>query len=343
MKISIIMPTYNSISKIKIMLDSLNMQTFKDFELIVTDSDSTDGTVEFINTYKFENIIVKVISAPNCSPALARNMGIEKADGDYLAFCDSDDFMNPKMLEVMYNAININKADIAVCDFSMVYIDRTMEKFSKLNDGVFSFENNSIVDYYYKFSGAPKPNNYVWSRMYRKEFLIDNNIKFPNTRYSEDNLFNLSLLLKSPKIVHVGQSLYDYIQHDDSAMRVHIRKTNHGKLFLETFHNAKLILKNEGAEISEPILAIYAFTRVKSILFYAWQAKLTDNEIADAVDAFVSDDFIKNYLSMCIDKNYISDYCKLHDFSPEWTESVRNMILACLGEGKFPDMSGIFA
>ena len=344
MKLSVVMPTLNSGRKIKGAIDSLAAQTIKDAELIVVDSGSKDDTIDILNTYKHDDMpVIRILSAPDCSPALARNVGIKNAVGDYIAFCDSDDIMKPDMLTAIYSAAVRTSADITVCDFDMLYPERTIKCFSKLSNDEFNPSANGIVDYYFRFSAAPKPNNYVWSRLYGRDFLKRCGVLFPNTRYSEDNLFNLSLLLKEPKITHIGQSLYSYVQHDDSAMRTHIRCINHGLLFLESFRNAADLLRCEDESISEPILAIYAFTRVRSILFYAWQAGLHESDSSSAVAVFTADETVKSYISICLDKDYIGRYCRLHSYSPKWEETIRSMLLACLGRGAMPDMKEVFA
>jgi glycosyltransferase involved in cell wall biosynthesis len=335
------MPTLNAAKYIKTSLDGLSAQSFKDFELLVVDSGSTDGTVDILRSY--ENLTARVIDAPVCSPALARNKGIENAIGDYIAFCDSDDRMKPDMLAAMVGLAVQAGADIAVCDFDMIYPERIIENFARLSTGEFRPLGDGVTDYYYRFGAAPKPNNYVWARLYRRGFLTRNAARFPDTRYSEDNLFNLSLLFKTPNIIHIGRSLYDYVQYDDSAMRKHIRRTNHGLLFLETFRNAADILSGHSENITEPILAIYAYTRVKSILFYAWQAGLPEAEIMVAISMFTVDGSVQKYLAICLDRDYIGRYCSLHGFSAEYENTVRGMLRACVDNTALPDMSEVFA
>jgi glycosyltransferase involved in cell wall biosynthesis len=343
MKISVIMPTLDSAKYIATSLDGLAAQTFEDFEVTAVDSGSMDGTIHVLRSYGKKGLPVRVILSPGVSPALARNVGIENSLGDYIAFCDSDDMMKPEMLKILYETAITNSSDIAVCDFDMIYPDRTIEGFARLTGEQYNLPGYGIVDYYYKFCAAPKPNNYVWSRLYKRKFLTENNIRFPSVRYSEDHLFNLFALFNSPRIAHIRQSLYCYTQRDDSAMRKHIRQTNHGLLFLEGFKSAAESLTHQELRISEPILAIYAYTRVKSILFYAWQAKLPEAEILQAISAFVSDDLVKKHLSFCIDRGYISRYCSLHGFSSEWKNTVQSMLRACLDKTALPDMSEKFA
>jgi hypothetical protein len=251
--------------------------------------------------------------------------------------------MKPDMLKILYERALSSEADITVCDFDMVYPEKKTEGFAHLSDERFALSSCDLVDYYYRFCAAPNPNNYVWSRLYRRSFLSDKDLKFTNTRYSEDHLFNLNALLNAPQIAHVGRSLYRYMQYDDSAMRRHIRQTNHGLLFLECFKKANEVLADKDEALTEPILAIYAYTRVKSIMFYAWQAKLSENDMSDAVSAFSSDAEVKRHLALCGERDYIGRYCRLHGFSTKWENTVRAMLRACVDGAALPDMREIFA
>ena len=154
---------------------------------------------------------------------------------------------------------------------------------------------------------------------------------------------NLTTLFEKPLIIHLDQSLYCYVQHDNSAMRRHIRKTKHGYLFLEGFRAAAETLKGKQKEISEPILAIYSYTRIKSILFYAWQAKLTDEKTEQEAFAFASDIDVSKHIEACLRKGYINRYCQIHSFSNEVKDTIYGMLQACLDKTSLPDMREVFA
>jgi hypothetical protein len=112
---------------------------------------------------------------------------------------------------------------------------------------------------------------------------------------------------------------------------------------LEAFRSAAQMFEGEDKKIAESILAIYAYTRIKSILFYAWQAKLPQAETSTAIKTFTSDEQARESLAICLDKNYIGHYCRMHGFSDESESMLRSMLNACVGNGAMPDMSGEFA
>jgi len=348
-KISIVMPTLDSGQHVARALESIAGQTFKNswpMELIVVDSGSKDNTLQALRSFSAHQqgkMATIIVNSPVASPSFQRNLGIESASGDYIAFCDSDDCMKPDMLSALHDAATTTNSDIAVCDFDMAYPERTIEGFSQLSNGYFQPAGSGICDYYYKFGAAPKPNNYVWSRLYRREFLLNTGLRFPDTRYSEDHLFNLSLLFKGPRIAHIGKSLYCYVQHNDSLTRKNVGKANHGQLFLDAFLCAAQAINCQDKEIVEPILAIYAYTRIKSILFYAWLARLPEAETSAAIETFTSNEPARKSLAMCLHNNYIGHYCQMHGLLGESENILRSMLNACINNGKMPDMSREFA
>ena len=120
-KISLIIPVYNVEKYIRKTLESVLAQTFTDYEVIMVNDGSTDGSLAVLKEYadKYENF--KLINQNNCGSSKARNVGINEAAGDYLAFLDSDDFLKPDFLEVLYSSAEENGADIACCNYYLYY------------------------------------------------------------------------------------------------------------------------------------------------------------------------------------------------------------------------------
>ena len=114
-EISIIIPNYNTEQYLPRCLNSLIGQTFKDIEIILIDDGSTDNSVKIMKEYAKQDNRIKVIEQPNSGPARARNQGLENATGKYLMFCDSDDWYEPNMCEIMYYTIENKKTDVVCC------------------------------------------------------------------------------------------------------------------------------------------------------------------------------------------------------------------------------------
>ena len=122
--VSVIIPAYNIEDYIGRCLDSVLSQTYKNLEIIVIDDGSSDRTGEILDDYEKKNHRMKVIHKENGGVSSARNIGIDRANGDYIGFVDGDDRVNPKLFETLVKLINGENADIAHCGYQMVFPDR---------------------------------------------------------------------------------------------------------------------------------------------------------------------------------------------------------------------------
>ena len=123
-EISLIVPIYNVEKYLVKALTSIENQTFKNFEAILVDDGSTDKSIDIIKEFCEKNENFKFIQQENRGPAAARNSALEISTGKYIAFMDSDDFIEPEFLENMYNAAEENGADIACCNFKLYYPEK---------------------------------------------------------------------------------------------------------------------------------------------------------------------------------------------------------------------------
>ena len=113
-KVSVIVPVYNSYNYLDKCINSLMNQTLNDIEIVCVDDGSTDDSLKKLNSFKDDR--VKVIHKENGGQASARNVGILKATGDYILFIDSDDYVELDMCEKLYNYASQKKCDIVICD-----------------------------------------------------------------------------------------------------------------------------------------------------------------------------------------------------------------------------------
>jgi len=342
-KISLIIPTWNSEPYLERCLESIHKQTFTSFEVIVLDSESTDRTSEIVHDYVRRDSRFRYFRHASVPPGSARNIGLEFASAPYIGFADSDDTMAEDMLETMYNVATERDADIVVCDFNMVYPDRDIPDFSHMQDEDFNLSASNLADYYFRYNAAPKPNNYLWSRLYRREFLQRSGVRFADTRYSEDHLFNLMLNCHMPRIAHIGKSLYNYIQRDDSAVRQSARDSNHGELYYTVFKAARTYLESHKESFVTPILSIYAFTRIRSIVFYGHLARLSEDKLQESLSSFLEGDKVEYYLSLCLIDGHLSDYCQLHDISFEQVQMFQQLLALYMAKEPIQLDKGWFA
>ena len=132
-KITLIIPVYNKKKYINHCLDSISAQTFEDFEVLLVDDGSTDGSAEICDEFANNNARVRVIHKQNGGVSSARNRGIEEAGGKYVVFCDADDEFPPDALSDLYAAAEKYGADITVGGAGDVIIDKRRNEIRTVN------------------------------------------------------------------------------------------------------------------------------------------------------------------------------------------------------------------
>ncbi len=197
--VSIIVPIYNTEKYLKRCVDSILSQSFKDFELLLIDDGSTDGSLQIMKEYEEYDKRVRIFSNKNQGPALTRNFGIDMAKSDYLMFIDSDDYIDQGYLADYYNAVSQSNVDIAIGGYKRVIGEKTTYTL-RLKQGEFSK---------YVVTGPV-------CRIIKKEFLNDNNIRFLDTNSSEDVYFNLMIYNKTEKIKIIDNVGYNYFYNANS-------------------------------------------------------------------------------------------------------------------------------
>ena len=217
-KVSIILPVYNSQSYIRKAIESVMNQTFSDFELIIVNDGSTDNTLGIINEFDDERI--RLITQENLGPGAARNNALKLACGEYIMYLDSDDWLCPDALEVAYSEITGFAADMTF--FQMINWDEEVfyeNDWFELKTFDESFENRA-------FSPDETPGSIfdlsvgVCQKIYSHEFLKEIDAKFPEGIFFEDMPFFYYVYLKSRRISIVKRHLYVRRKHTRSITNV---------------------------------------------------------------------------------------------------------------------------
>ena len=208
MKVSVIVPVYNVEKYLEKCLDSLVNQTLKDIEIIVVNDGTKDNSQEIIDKYtKKYPKKVKGFIKENGGLSSARNYGLKYAKGEYIAFIDSDDYVELDMFEKMYNKAINNNYDIVVCDTIEVDEKNGNKVYKKSN---FNYSNNDIKNYII----APPM---ACTRLYKIN--IFDEIIFEEGIFYEDLNLIPSLVLKTDSIGFVEEGLYYYLQRSGSIMK----------------------------------------------------------------------------------------------------------------------------
>jgi len=212
--ISIIVPIYNAEKYINKCVDSLINQTKKEIEIILINDGSTDNTEKLLKLYKDKRI--KYFKNTNQGIGKTRNFGISKASSKYIMFCDSDDYYEPNMCELMYKEIEDNNLDLVICDFYREYDNGTIEP-----DRIPTFAYTSLRE---KPSLIRTVNLSPWNKIYRKDLLINNKIYFEESLKYEDTPFVAKALDCASKVGKIDKCLNHYLIHEQSETTVRDRR-----------------------------------------------------------------------------------------------------------------------
>ena len=233
-KISVIIPVYNVEKYLRQCMDSIISQTFKDFECICVNDGSTDGSLDILQEYAKKDDRIKIITQENKGLPAARNVGIKKSIGQYLVFVDSDDFIVQNCLETAFNKIIETSADIVEFNYKFYYFKENRYESKIFPDSQKIKKDDTI--------GTILQKSYedtAWRRIYKKEFLLKNNLFFYEGRVSEDGVFAAMLFLYTKNIVYIEDELYIYRKQRTTAIT-----SNLSKLFVDWFYNFFTLIKD---------------------------------------------------------------------------------------------------
>lgn len=207
--ISIIVPVYNAEEYLRRCVDSILAQTFTDFELLLVNDGSMDGSGAIAEEYAAKDSRIKVLTKQNGGVSSARNLGLDEARGDYVAFVDADDWVDKSMLREMYGGLMREQADVAYCDICMVFANG--EKVYKAAEHTSSktvFLNNFIASAWTS----------LWNVMAKRNLFETNKIRCPEgVAYAEDYHASVRLMYYANKVCHVDKPLYCYNRVNESS------------------------------------------------------------------------------------------------------------------------------
>ena len=214
-KISVIIPVYNTEKYLKECLDSIVNQTFTDIEIICINDGSTDGSLKIIKEYENNYKSVKVVSQKNSGLSASRNRGISLAKGDYIYFIDSDDILELTALEELYEISYNNDLDILI--FKLInFSDDTYEKYPNnyYEMGFLKQWNKKVFTY--KDLGKNALNIAVSApgKLFKRELIFD--MRFPEGLIFEDNAFFAEAMLKAKRVSFYDKHLYNRRRREGS-------------------------------------------------------------------------------------------------------------------------------
>ncbi|WP_300699447.1 glycosyltransferase [Bacteroides sp.] len=237
--ISIIIPVYQAEAFLEKSVESILKQTLKDIEILLIDDGSKDKSGEICDQFAVRDQRVRVIHKKNGGQSSARNAGINAALGKYIGFMDNDDFLYPEMCQLLYENAEQYNAEISAASF-----------ITENEAGIRSHDNHSQCTYVYDNRAAVEAylardimDIYVWTKIYRKDFLDKYHIRFEKGRSDEDWLFNHIAFVSASKVVMKDTPIYLYIERNNSTCRT-FHKTNFHKYIDDTCYRLQKIEKD---------------------------------------------------------------------------------------------------
>lgn len=233
-KVSVIVPIYNTEKFLKKCIESILNQALQEIEIILINDGSTDNshTICFEYAKKYSEKI-KYINNKNIGCSATRNLGIELAQGEYIAFVDSDDYIEKEMYEEMYIKSQKTASDIVICGFRYIY-EKEKEVFIPKKE--------------YSYLDIKNKPSYVWNKLFKKELLIKNNIIFSlESHYCEDFVFSFENLISTEKISSLENVMYNYVLHGNNSIYNFNKKLDTKISFSKVYNylKEKNMLKNK--------------------------------------------------------------------------------------------------
>lgn len=273
--VSIIVPVYKVERYIHKCVDSLIKQSLKNIEIILVDDESPDACGLICDEYAKKYSNVKVIHKKNEGLGYARNTGMEQVEGEYIGFVDSDDFVLPRMFEILYKNAKDYNADISYCGYKRVSSDEVVDE-SDNNNLDYYQGKYEIRKYLIDRIGMPpesaKDSLYgasVWKGIFKTEVIKFNNIKFVSERdlIAEDIIFDIDIIPKCESVIHSDYVGYCYRKAEES-LTVNYKENRFDenvKLYFE-MRSRLISMGYDSEEIFNPLTRYFlTFSRVAII------------------------------------------------------------------------------
>lgn len=211
MLVSVIVPVYNVERYLNRCVESILLQTYSNIEVILVDDGSTDKSGVMCDSFAASDARIRVIHKKNGGLSSARNEGLKRATGDFIAFVDSDDYISSTMIEHLMRDMDDYNADISSIGYCM--FDDSSKAIVNESDTTEVFDKLSAIKLLFS---KDKFCNFAWNKLYKKE-LFDN-ISFPDGRKMEDLGTTYLLFDKCSVITYNASSEYFYYQREDSIL-----------------------------------------------------------------------------------------------------------------------------
>ncbi len=215
--VSIIVPVYNAEKGIRRCVDSILGQEFTDFELLLVDDGSTDGSPAILDAYAAADPRVTVIHKPNSGVSATRNLALGKAKGTYIQFLDADDWITEDATKLLVRSALENNADMVIADFYRVVGDDVARK-GQIGGDATSLSRQEYADLMMK-DPADFYYGVIWNKLYRASIIRDHGVRMDETlNWCEDFIFNLEYVLHVRTVAVLRSPIYYYVKTEGSLV-----------------------------------------------------------------------------------------------------------------------------
>ena len=229
-KVSVVVPIYNASDYLRPALDSVLQQTLSDIEIICVDDGSTDSSLDIIKEYLERDSRIRIITETNAGPAHARNNGMRRARGEYIAFLDADDFLEPTFLESLYEIAKRDNLDIAISRYDVYNTKKsTFELTSEAEysaifaDGKVSSKSEYPDEILMSTIGS------AWNKLFRRSFVENMGLQFlADVRMYEDVYFVVTAMSVAERVGKAAEVLMHHRIHSSQS-----RKKFFGKYYTQ--------------------------------------------------------------------------------------------------------------
>ena len=264
-KISVIVPVYNGAKYFPKQAQMLFDQTFKDFEIVYVNDGSTDNTLNILKDLQKKHKNVRVISQKNQGAGVARQVGLDNAKGKYVVFFDVDDGYNKDILKDLYKRAIETDSDVVIGNGQFYNGETYFSEHIRLqllpNKDVFNYKD--VKHFFFNFAVCT-----AWGKLFRKDFLTENNIRFPDLYIGEDQYFSQVAMVSAERLSIVDKPLYiHYVFHKDSLthnLDKHPFDSTEGVLLLKDFLKSKNMYKELERDVRSHLIstAIWNYERL---------------------------------------------------------------------------------
>lgn len=274
--VSIIIPIFNRSKFLAKCIDSILSQTYKDFQLILVDDGSTDGSENICDSYAKQDNRISVIHQKNSGVVAARKIGISQATGEYIAFVDSDDWVDSCMYEILMSKAIETNADIVFCDYNLVEDDISQR--ITIN---FSSSPSQMLQYLLQNKNGGYLWNKLWKRNIASKCIMD---CFDHHNIYEDIWASAQSFMMNPQISYVPDALYNYNHEKHLCLTMDSSIQSQGTIYFESIFHLLYSRSDLRSLLSDMVYSPFRFKFIplnrgeiqKSIQMYSYTNKVKE-------------------------------------------------------------------